>query len=352
VTAPSADLVVAPRLEEPHRERVNLVWCASLELAWARLCELSGGEVRLSGGAPAEAVAVVGALNRGASLPAIAAERCLARAGTASPRFYDELREEARRRFGVDDPVLGAPPMAPDMLVAYALLVVRAAFAAPFARASWPLHFRDGFVHSFGLWWEGDGEQWKRRASQVLVHQPCYSEEEVAALGEAELDRLYEEFVVELRPEGDRDRILVALVPPAATLADTVASILARVSERAEKHPHGRLDPRERLEVPRIGLDVTRRFDELAGLRLQVPPPMNGALGEVMQHVLFRLDEGGATLESSALAGGLALPPRHLVCDRPFAVILQERGVARPYFVLWVETRGVLEPAPDPTATT
>jgi hypothetical protein len=67
-----------------------------------------------------------------------------------------------------------------------------------------------------------------------------------------------------------------------------------------------------------------------------------------MQDIRFRLDEGGVALQTEARLRGLCLPPRDLVCNRAFLVLLLRRGSAVPYLAAWIENDEILVPAPEP----
>jgi len=94
--------------------------------------------------------------------------------------------------------------------------------------------------------------------------------------------------------------------------------------------------------VPCIDFDLTRKYDELYEKPLANPGFEEQAFGDVLQRIRFRLDEGGASLVSEAKLGGLSLPPRTLVCDGPFLVMVLRRGTTVPTLALWIETPELL----------
>jgi hypothetical protein len=181
------------------------------------------------------------------------------------------------------------------------------------------------------------------------VHHPCYTEADIERMSDAEYDAMYEESVVELLTQQPDDRLFVALLAPGRTLGDTVERALSFVDRHAVDHPHARLDTREKLEVPIVDVDAGRRNDELFGRRVGNASLHAQQFGEVREHIRFRLDEGGATLETRAIGRGLSLPPRELVFTMPFLVMVLRRGAAAPMFALWVENGDVLVPTRRPS---
>jgi hypothetical protein len=66
-----------------------------------------------------------------------------------------------------------------------------------------------------------------------------------------------------------------------------------------------------------------------------------------LQAVCFRLDERGAVLKSDAGVYDSVGPPeqpRQFVLNKPFLILLERKGAARPYFALWVDNPELLAP--------
>ncbi|XXY49081.1 hypothetical protein WME91_54650 [Sorangium sp. So ce269] len=356
--------IVAAHLGAEHREGMNLVWSAGLDLAWRELARLAGGGPITLPGAGEEdpAVALVRALNDSAvdagGAGTLDEGAYVARAGMHTPELVAELVEELRRKFGGDAaPRLLEEPPSPGGFLAYACLSKQLVFDPPLVRGTWPLSFRGdsrqrSHVQSFGFWKTRDEppELWEPRVRSIVVHYPRWTDAEVDAMSEGEIDRMYNErsFIVEVLPADRGDRLIVACVEPGATLRETVQRAMARLDDRAEEHPQARLDSTERFQVPCIDLDVRQLYPELQGKLFAGAQLAAGLLGEVLQIVRFRLDEGGVTLRAEARGRGLCAPPRELVCERSFLVLLIRRGSPVPFFALWVANDELLVPAPEP----
>ncbi|WP_437759845.1 hypothetical protein [Sorangium sp. So ce1389] len=282
----------------------------------------------------------------------------VARAGMHTPELVAAVLEELHRKFGGDAaPRLLDDPPSQGGFLAYACVSKQLVFDPPLVRGTWPLSFRgdsrrSSYVHSFGLWetWDEPPELWDPRVRSIVIHYPRWTDAEVDAMSEEEVDRMYDEqtFVVEVLPADRSDRLIVARVEPGATLQETVQRAMARLDDRAEEHPRARLDPREKFQVPCIDLDVRQLYPELQGKLFAGAQLAAGMLGEVLQNVRFRLDEGGVTLRAEARGHGLGAPPRELVCDRSFLVLLLRRGSPVPFFALWVANDELLVPSPEP----
>ncbi|MBI4700850.1 MAG: hypothetical protein HY744_06755 [Deltaproteobacteria bacterium] len=329
-----ASTIVTATLEEEHRPRTNLLWCASFQLAWNALRARVGGELALAGAPP-----LGEALGRGTGAHfALDPASFVAAAGFAEDGVLEAVRAELRAKFGVAAGAELAPgAIEPGGALLYAFLRKSLSFATPLCAAQAPrLLFRGTPVRSFGLWQDGSPrEKWRQRARQIAV-----------------LDhRANEDFVVEIATSEPDDRLLVACVPPAATLEGTVRAVLARadagLSWWQRLRRQGELGPEEELCVPSMNFQVTRVYREIAGRKIESPAFSDHFIGDARQLIALRLDERGAVLRSEAAGVVLPAPARRerkLWCASPFLVLLARRGAASPYFAAWIETSELLQP--------
>jgi hypothetical protein len=340
---------IVPTLITPHEPGKDLLWCASLDLAWVELRALVGGPVALDVPPDTPAAALARALNGSPVTPGVADPRAyVALAGLHTEAWTRRALAELHARFGesADARLLECPPE-PDLFVAYAYLAETLAFPTPLMREHGRLGFRATPVESFGLW-DSTATPPELRAARVrgvLVHHHRFLTDEVFAAEhgrEPTDDEPAEEFVVELVTKDRADRLIVARCVPGATLAETVSFAMRRLREDVEDDPTAFLGAGERCEIPCIDLDLTRRYGELYGAPVANPGFEGRAFGEVVERVRFHLDEGGASLLSEARLGGLSLPPRSLRCDGPFLVMILRRGAPVPALALWVETTDLL----------
>jgi hypothetical protein len=338
---------IAVDLETAYTTRRNLAWSAALALAWKELIGMAGGPIALAG--PDDAGATIArALNAsGVDSNVVDEASCVARAGLQTVDFLRELRAEIADKLGDASPRYVPSEPAPDLFIAYALLQKRLAFEVPLLRGSSPLYFQRTFVESFGLW-HRDPEEWAARSGQVRVHHPCYTEADVERMTDAEYDAMYDEFVVELITKQASDRLVVASVRRGDTLGDTAQRAMSFLDRHGADHPHARLGVLEKLEIPILDLDLARRYGELYGRSVDNPRLAGQRFGEVVERVRFRLDEGGALLHAEGVMRGLCLPPRELVFQGPFLVMVLRRAARVPMFALWVDNTEVMVEVEEP----
>ena len=347
MTAP----LLVPHLAVEHAPGRDLVWCASLDLAWRALREVVGEPPSLAppggvGGVELDrALSLVRALNASAVREDVApAAWALALAGEHTADWVARAEAALRERFGdVERPSFPHAPQ-PGQLVAYAYANVRLPFAVPFAPVRAGLRFAGKDVDAFGIGRAASPAAWPQveaQVAQVLVHHHRFAFEYDPDQAHED-DGPSEEWVLELQP-ADRDgRVIVACVLPERTFEGTVAVTLGRLREDAADQPDARLQSGEKLQIPCLDLDVERRYPELHGRALENEGHTPHAFGEVLERVRFTLDEGGARVVSEAVFGGLSLPPRSFVCQSPFLVMVLRRGARLPFLAAWVETAAPL----------
>ena len=137
-------------------------------------------------------------------------------------------------------------------LVAYAYLQKRLPFVMDFDRLKQPLRFHaaDGEtdVASFGI---EDFDSHEPREKSLR--------EQVTVLDYVGPD----DFVLQLMPQ--QDAIVLAKVPRAATLAEALAAVQARIAQPLGRDVQKELDIEERLVIPLLSLFVERKYTELIG---------------------------------------------------------------------------------------
>lgn len=304
--------VVTAHLNEKHVPGKNLLWCATMQLAWNEFKELEG-PVKLDGDPE---------MARGLDLrlhgpEVIDPSKHVTMAGSVEKGIIEAIRKAMASKF----------PDAKASDFPEGAAVDRIAFS--FLRSTLPLEFplwrHDGLwfsgrkVVAFGLW-DGHGK---------VPDHPQMAQVKVRDYVSAS------DFIVELVPKRGEtklaDRILIARVKPETTLLETVQ----RVMNRAEK-PSSSFREQDHLIVPCVNFDLTRDYVELCR-------SFSGHPGIKMarQSIQFRLDEEGAILKSKAELGWVLLngdpaAGRSMVCDRPFLILLAMEGAKLPYFAFWV----------------
>lgn len=360
----------------------NVVWCATMQVAWDRLTEWSGGQIELEGH-PQEAVNL--AMGR-FPVEWIGEENLVAVAGRVDGELIDGIEEQLAERHGnrpdarLVDYLRSLPP---GSVGAYAHLLKEMPFEWPFSKTDLMLfsptdldeelfraeemdETRAAAVRTFGLMsdWEDDPER-AAIARQVRILR--YDE----SMEDADL------FVVELKTTNQSDRLILAKIEPAETLRATIAHAMESVTHPntfdidpkrawaalAQMESQSGNDPREALElftklrqsshlatdedlmIPVLRIDLA---DDPAGLNRRMihssNPNLDGRPSFARHRVRFHLDESGASLESEAAAVGIfGAMPREFIFDRPFLVMLIREGAPWPYFAAWIGNAELME---------
>lgn len=320
-TQPEKTMIV-PSLAEPITTDQNLLWCATLQLAWNKLLDLAGGPIAMENEPP-----VVTLLNQQKTLNlALDDASYLAKAGFAMPDMLQEIEQTHQQKFPEQPFPSELQGLPHGSLMAYAYLFKTLPFEWAFTRFTKPFNYQGTPVASFGL-------------AQYMNGHPTDDNlaRQVSVLDYQDGD----DFMLELHTSSRDDRLILAKMPPADTLQATLDHALNRL-EHAQPTAMQNL---ETIIVPVIDLNRTRQFPELCDRNISAPSTeISGkAFSLVEQRIQFRLDETGAVLESKSVFVS-AMPPRKFVFDKPFLVMLIRQDASTPYFVLWVNNADVLVP--------
>lgn len=311
--------IMTGSLEQEIPPGKNVLWCATLQLAWNELCALAGGPIIMEDEAP-----LVALLNQQiASNTGLDADSYIAVAGSGK----DVLDAIANipKQFGGRDSSGDVGGIPQDSLAAYAYLFKALPFKWAFTRFKSPLQYGQSGVASFGIGQYMGGDVEQKIASQVLILSYNTNDD----------------FIVELMTTSQTDRLILAKIAAEPTLGATVNAVLRRIADSTPTM----LQELEGLVIPVMDFDRMQTYPEFTGRKIiAANPKVNGkSIGAVVQRTRFKLDETGAVLESEALMVS-ALSPRQFVFNAPFAVILMRQNATTPYFALWVANDDLLVP--------
>jgi hypothetical protein len=336
---PSSDLEqtqVVATLDVPMEEDKNIIWCVSFQAAWKALQrELAGGPVALAGDG-----SLVDSLNAayvpGSEVP----DDCLYTAtGWEDEGVVEMIAGDLARRF----PDKEAPEfrgIIPGSFVAYSYLEARVRFRLPYFQSVTPLTFtaRDGNeteVSSFGIRPEDDYAYKRLRDQPHVLFSTAFELDENGGV-ETEPKKC----IVDLDHESRPSQIIVAMVEPRETLAETLVLVEEKIAGGARRPGLGINDV---LLVPDVVWRITHHFADLEGREFQNPALKGQRMDVAQQDISFRLDRYGAELRSEAKMYCLPIAT-HYVFDRPFLILMRKRGQQRPYFVMWVGNAELLRP--------
>jgi hypothetical protein len=324
--------VVTPHLEYPVVGDENVVWCASFQLAWNEACSLVEEDLHFDGNEPA----IVSLLNtRSFTMQHIDEESYVAVADFVKNDVFGEISRQLAAKFGGQATPRYIPPRSltprPQDIVAYSYLFKNLEFPVPFERIGKPIVFGTEDVPCFGI-----GEEYKYKHYEML--------DQVIILDYQSED----DFVVQLKTKGQRDKLILAKTQTEETLDQTIEAVRVRAANADPAQP----EIGDVLMVPKLNFDITRNYRELEGRKLAVKNSEVAAelvLLSALQNIRFQLDEEGVRLRSESHiafgCGGSPPPPptRHImVFDKPFLLMLQKSDADVPYFALWVENPEIL----------
>ncbi len=314
--------IITPHLEQEITHGMNVLWCNTFQLAWNELCELTGGTVNMKPSSP-----MVSILNKKtASKNDLDEDSYVAMAGLANQGIYDKIRKELAVRFKGQascEFLDYTPQMA---WVTYAYLFKDLPFQWAFTRFHQNLEFGGYYVDSFGIYQYLDVQEDEvKMASQVIV-----------------LDyKNNDDLIIQLKTQAKEDSLILAKIPPEASLDKTIAAVVSRISKANPMQ----MREMENLYVPVLDFEVLREYSELYQSPIRTDKQNLDGTSFVFagQSIRFRLDERGAEIKSKAIIAGLATP-RHLVFNKPFLIMLKRDKAKNPYFALWVGNTELLVP--------
>ena len=328
---------VVATLDAAMDNGTNVIWCASFQSAWKALeNDLAKEPVSLEG-----AGGTVDSLNRAWDpAPDVPAECLYSAAGWNDKGIVEKIRADLKKKFPGKEPP-DFPGILPDSFVAYAYLEAAVRFSTPYFQNREPLEFTCGNgekanVSSFGIRPEDDYAYFGLRKQPVVLFQSRDEQYELT------------ECIIDLDRASLPNQILLAWVKRKDTLAETLASVEAKIAAGTGSRREG-LGPNDILLVPDLSWRVTHRFSELERRRFRNAALKGQRMDVAQQDIVFRLDRSGAELRSESKAYCKPMPTCY-VFDRPFLICMKKRGAARPYFVMWVDNAELLRGMPGKTS--
>jgi len=319
--------VIVPTLDTPCPPGKNVIWCSSFQLAWNEIKDKVIG-------APLE---VVGAEEVAARLNTAKQSSSDLEPGSfyaAGGRIKDGVINQIKKDMAAKFP----SHVLPDFkdfdggLLAYSFLTACVSFKHPFRQVGEGLTFGGPgstrtSVEAFGFSEVDEGSYEKIREQVGVLY---------ARLSDKPNRWEFSEFALDLGRHSQPYEVVIALVEPKGSLAQTLEYVRLQIPESrrcGDSNGAQALGTNDVLKVPEMFWRIDHRFSELIGRNLaNVGMP----IVEAMQTTVFRLDRCGATLESEARLL-VKSSPKRFVFDRPFLVYMQKRGVEHPFFVMWVD---------------
>ena len=329
---------IVPTLDSPCPKNKNVIWCSSFQLAWNQMKEdVIGAPVQVVGAE--ELAARLNYAEQSAS--DLESRSFYAAAGRINQGIIGKIQKDMGAKF----PSHSVPDFSdfadiPQGILAYSYLIANVPFKYPYRQVEGDFIFTDSNgietnVGAFGVW--GYGSQYKRIREQAEV---LYFVEDV---NEPNRDLRMKEFAVDLCKYSEPYQVVVAIVEPKESLAQTLKYIHNQIEDFKQTDNYQKmsfLGGVDVLMVPEMFWEIDHRFDELVGKIVANANPAMPIL-EASQGIRFKLDRYGAALESEA-AIMVAAIPRHFMFNRPFLVYMKKRDSEQPFFVMWVDNAELL----------
>ncbi len=324
--------VVAPSLASELPAGKNVVWCSSFQLAWNALKDDILKE-------PVELIKhreLAELLSRsGPSEKDIAPGDYYANAGLVMDDIVQTIQDDMRKKFP-EEPVPKFGDIGPETaLVLYSFLSANVPFEIPYFENDQKLVFVDSSgretpVHSFGI----------RQKDQYAYHE--LREQLEILFREYDKRHNLKECAIDLCKQASPNQIIIAMVEPKATLAETVTYVDEKASQKVEDEYASRFRTNDTLLVPNLSWRIVHDYAELEGDSLANDAFKGYPIEKVQQAIQFRLDRSGAELKSETkiCCGSMYTD---FVFDRPFMIYMKKRGAEYPYFVMWIDNAELLE---------
>ncbi len=330
--------IILPTLDSPCPLNRNVIWCSSFQLAWNRMKDdVIGALVEVAGAD--ELVALLNVVEQ--SDADLEASSFYAAAGRVEDGIISKVRKDMAARFPSHFvPDFNDIEGIPRAILAYSYLTANVPFKYPYRQVREKFVFTDSQgvesdVGAFGAW--GIHSRYKKMREQVEI---LYLRQDY---NEPNDDRQMKEFAIDLCRRSEPYQVIVAVVEPKETLAQTLSYIRLQITDfkKEKNYEQARfLDIVDVLIVPEMFWEIEHRFNELIGKVVTNANPAMPII-EAKQGIKFKLDRYGAVLESEANISVSAIP-RYFHFNRPYLVYMKKRDREQPFFVMWVDNAELL----------
>jgi len=315
--------VMSSHMENKIIKGKNLVYCSTFQLAWNELKKnIIKEDIKLT-----DEPNIVPLLNKSLSTKKDLSDKdYVAMVGFGRDKILDKINEELKKKFGSDAPKV-EEKLEKDDILAYAYLYKNLKFKNEFEKLKEPIKFITNGdtvdVKGFGLATTNDNGKRYEIARQVAIID--YKSDD--------------DFIVKLVSESDKDEIILAKMDCKNTLLNTINDVSGRVKGGKEES----FGEKDILKIPSIEFNINHSYEELVNKYLKNKGFEDYMITKAVQDVRFKLNEKGAQLRSEARLIGtkssapIVEKPKNLVFDKPYLIMLREKGAKYPYFAMWVE---------------
>ncbi len=321
--------IVTAYLDESIVPGKNYIYCATFQIAWDKFKNLLNSDIHLR-----NEPKLVSFLNQNSfSQHDLSDKDYVAGAGFVKDGIVNRMQQDLITKFDQGkDPMIENLHLNPRDILIYAFLYKNLQFEVEFESLDEDLAFieqRGGSnnVKAFGIKKLSKEEQWHRELRDQVSILSYQSNED---------------FIIELKSKSVNDRLLLAKVQPSKTVGETVTQVMTLIKDKKPIY----LEWGDCLGIPKFDFDLTHHYQELLHKNLRMPGFEDYFIEEALQTITFKLNEKGAILKSRMFSiveyNSLEMEKKKLFFDRPFLLILIEKGAENPYLAIWVDNVEVL----------
>jgi len=329
---------IVATLDSPITPGKNVIWCASMQVAWKELQDnLLKEPVQLD-----EAVPVCDRLNVSPSVVKdLPEDGFYTAAGLADQGIIKKIQTDMAAKF----PRAELPDFSqtvPDSVVVFGYLKARVPFTVPYFERK-PLDFVDAAgntssVRAFGTGQPENSDRFKDQP-EILFY---YYDKDSRYLPPDPT-----EFALDLCRDSQPNQIVLACVNQESSLSSMLQTIERKTAQYGAEMPEEEKTfmLSDTIAVPEMSWRIAHHFADLEDRSFKNGSLAGKAVGEVLQQIQFQLDRSGADLESEVLVHAACGPPKLLVFNKPFLLYMKRRDAAQPFFVMWVDNAELLNKA-------
>lgn len=351
--APATDLVVeqpkvtdiTPVLNTPIVKGRNLIYCASMQLAWNEMSRAFKSPVLLEGN---KVPPYSKDLNNTQLLGQVSIDEYIVASGSPK-QINQKIAKEMEAKFQTTPTYMFDEK---HEFAIYAYLEKQLPFNHPFKESSFVFDKKIR-VKSFC----SDNERPEVIAQCALLMY--------AFTNKRNLNK--NEFIIRVTPKNENEEIILASVRPAQTLLKTFQKVETWVEKGTFKE--GFIQPANGkteyfnfpiqlsyghyIDIPKFNFRYEHEFLDLKGITIK----NNGTtIREARQSIKFAMNESGAevfsgfaTVADSVGTEDVRFEIPNLIFSKPFLLYLKEKKSKQPYLVIWIDNASILIPANEPS---
>lgn len=312
-------LQVIPDPRMPADPAKNILYVPTFRASWTRLKEeFIKEDIRLN-----KPITMVRYLNMN---PYVAGNDpdWMVQSGFVESGIIGKIDEELKTRFGTSEPDLGKYAHERSGIICYSRFRKSVTFPVPFETMKWKFTSGDATlpVECFGVTKMGESEKEKMRKQARFYDY-----------------RNPDDFILVLTGNEPGKELILAKTDFSGSMAEMIQIIDHRIRQTYPEE----ITELDELLIPKINLSLTHIYQELIGKFLANKGFKEYFFAEARQEISFHLDETGAVAQASGIIVKIKGPvPRIYSFDKPFLVILRDKGNAEPSLALWVATTDFL----------